>query len=150
MLALVIKTPGLIAKWSSSGGFYGPLQGRLTSVADDATAAESWEPGCLWMSATALADTCTAIVLTWTAVRADSERSRLIVACELAWPTLSPPSYLSTWVAVGSAAMLGAVCSGRNIFAVPWAIAALLFAAVHREQPEVAAKASPLVEMKQL
>eukprot|EP01043_Picozoa_sp_COSAG02_P007099 COSAG02_NODE_209_length_28965_cov_18.680143_2_plen_152_part_00 len=151
MLVLVIRIPGLIAKWTSSGGFYGPLQGRLTSAVGDAMPAESWEPGYVWMSATAVADTCTAIVLTWTAVRTGRQSSRLMMTCELAArPTSSKTSYFSTWVVVGAAAMLGAVCSGRNIYAVPWAIAAYLFAAMHREEPEVITQASPLVEMKQL
>ena len=122
----------------------------MTSAADDAMPAESWEPGYLWMSATAVADTCTAIVFTWTAGRTGRQRSRL-VACELAaWPTSSQPSYLRTWVTVGVAAMLGAVCSGRNIYAVPWAIATFLFAAMYGDEPKVTEQASPLVEMKQL
>jgi hypothetical protein len=151
ILALAIKVPGLFAKWSSSGGFYGPLQGGL-SAADDAESEESWEPRYLWMPATALADTCTAVVLTSAATRTTRQKSRLMLTGVLAtWPT-SYPNNFNTWanLLVAAVAILGAVCSGRNLYALPWAIAALLFAAMHAENPEAAPETLPMAEMKQL
>lgn len=67
------------------------------------------------------------------------------------WPRANPSNF-STWtnLLVAAVAILGAVCSGRNLYALPWAIAALLFAVMQEENPEAAAETSPMAEMKQL
>ena len=151
-MVLVIKFPGLVAKWSSSGGIYGPLQ--RCSTAADMIPDGCWEPRYVWWtSATMLADASTAIVLTCSVTRAIRGRSsNLPTGEQAAWTTSRLTSHVSSWVSlgVGAAGMLGSLCSGRNLYVLPWAVAALFFADTCAEEPAMAGAASPMAEVKQL
>jgi len=110
MVVLVIKLPGTVAKWSSSGGVYGPMQQAWLLA--DVDASTLWE----WAGrvGAAAADSVTAAVLT-------------SATQHMSGSPLRRSAERRPWVGVARAvACLGVLCAGRDLYVLPWAIAVLL------------------------
>ena len=101
LVAASVKLPGIVAKWGSAGGARGPLQ--------DWGAPGEWS----WALPDA-ADTAAAAVL----------------ACAVLRPATAPrpPPRALARGCVAGLAVVGVVCAGRSLFALPWLVAVALHA----------------------
>lgn len=111
MVVLVIKLPGIVAKWSSSGGVYGPLQRAWLLGDGDASTLSDWAG----RIGAATADSVTAAVFT--------SATRHMSGAPL---RRSAESHLWMGVLARAVACSGVLCAGRDLYVLPWAVAVLL------------------------
>ena len=103
LVAASVKLPGIVAKWGSAGGACGPLQ--------DWCAPGEWS----WALPDA-ADTAAAAILACAVLRPASP------------PPPPPPPRALARGCVAGLAVVGVVCAGRSLFALPWLVAVALHA----------------------
>ena len=171
-MVLAIKLPGAIAKWSSSGGIYGPLQGYCSSAAtaiaavDAAFSGQIWEPRHFRVVAVAVADSVAASVLSWVVSRTTEQPGKLLpatatntasslpaspAAARPSWGLIARGHYTSwTSLAIAASALTSVLCVGHDLYAIPWVVAALLVAATRAEDHPGPGEAAAVAQMKQL
>ena len=160
-MVLAVKFPGVIAKWSSWGGIYGPLQGYCSSAAtaiavDAAFSGQIWEPRHFRVVAVVVADSVAASVLSWVVSRTTEQPGKLLPATTTntaSWGLIAGGHSTSgswTSLAIAASALTSVLCVGHDLYAIPWVVAALLVAATRAEDHPGPGEAAAVVQMKQL